>query len=174
ASPSSAPSSPRRPRLARRTRPAWPSGSGRTWTISGRTGAWTGAGSRDGVPISATPRTRVGRRPSRARSTGCRTAQCALRTASPRHRAVPVQQRLLPRGLWTFDALDEDAIGAGCELEGIARPDHDVGILADVERPDAVGDTPELRGRQGHRPQRGVAIHAVRNRVARVLAEVAG
>ena len=67
---SSSPSSPRPPRWAPPTPPAWRSGSGRTPTTFGPTGRRTSAGRPRGARTSAPPATRAGRRRCSARWTG--------------------------------------------------------------------------------------------------------
>ena len=63
--------SPRRPRSARRTRPGWPSASGRTPTSCASGGPRTAAGSRRWSRRSASASTRAGARRSSGRWTGC-------------------------------------------------------------------------------------------------------
>ena len=60
------------------------------------------------------------------------------------------------------------------ELERIARPHDDVGDLPRLEGAVALRHAEDLGRRQGHRPQRLVPRHAIRHRIPRLLAQVAG
>ncbi len=65
-------------------------------------------------------------------------------------------------------------LGARRQLERIARPDDHVCILARFERTEPSADAPGSRRFECDRPKRRVAIHSIRDRVACLLAQVAG
>src|SRR6476661_4573968 len=89
-------------------------------------------------------------------------------------RPVAVEQLPLTRVLRHFATLDEDVLGPGGELEGIAGPYDDVRVLPRFERSIPGRDAPDLRGCESDGAQRGVAIETVSDGVPGLLAEVAG
>ena len=86
---------------------------------------------------------------------------------------IPFGELVLARVVAIFTATHEDVLDVRRELERIAAPHHDVGVLAGGERPDAVRDAEDRRRPERHRAQRVVVRHPERHGVARFVLDVA-
>src|SRR5687768_3590208 len=81
----------------------------------------------------------------------CRTpAAYALPPGHRLHVLVALEQAPLARVLGHLLPADEDVLRAGGQLERIARPDDDVGVLAGLEGAVAICNAPHACGYKGH------------------------
>src|SRR5687767_13010851 len=76
-------------------------------------------------------------------------------------RAVAPEKCLLARLLRHLAPIDEHMLDRRRELERIARPHHDIRILACLERAITVGNAPQPCRVDRHGTQRGFPRHAV-------------